>query len=479
MFSLILTVSCFAQETTPLFNAASPLIFIAMGLIIVFHFYLIRENRKLKESEFRWRFAVEGSGEGVWDWNLKTDTYSCSKRWKEMFGYGDDEILPTHKEWLNLIHPDDRDNVKDILKSYFNGSLGQYRVEYRMSKKDNSYQWILSRGIVASRNKDGSPLRMIGTHTDISKRKQSEEMLRKLSIAVEQSSTSVIITDIDAQVEYVNPRFTEITGYSANEIVRQNPRILQSGLMPKEIYFDMWDKLARGLTWKGELFNKRKNGEHYWEEAHIAPVKNEEGIATHYVAVKTDITNRKNMEEQVKHMAFYDTLTKLPNRRLLVDRLALSMASSKRTGCYSALMFLDLDNFKSINDTYGHGAGDLLLIEVAERLKSCVREIDTVARFGGDEFIIILNDLNKDKTKSILQATRIAEEIHRILSKPYLLAIKQDGLNDSAITYRCTASIGIVVWLGYEAKPDDILKWADDTMYKAKENGRNQILFYT
>ncbi|MBV5278047.1 MAG: diguanylate cyclase [Campylobacteraceae bacterium] len=479
MILLIVPASCFAGTIAPSFNMVSTLTFGMMGLMMAFSFYLVRENRKLKESEFRWRFAVEGSGEGIWDWNLQTNTYHCSKRWKEMFGYGDDETLPTHAEWLNLIHPNDRENAEKILQAYFDGSLDHYRVEYRLRKKDNSYQWILSRGIVASRNKDNSPLRMLGTHTDISKRKQSEEMLRKLFTAVEQSSTSVIITDIDAQVEYVNPRFSEITGYSADEIVRQNPRILQSGLMPQEIYSDMWKQLASGLTWKGELYNKRKNGEHYWEEAHIAPVKNEEGIATHYVAVKTDITKRKNMEDQVQHMAFFDCLTKLPNRRLLGDRLALSMASSKRTGCYSALMFLDLDNFKSLNDTYGHGIGDLLLIEVAERLKSCVREIDTVARFGGDEFIVILNDLNKDKMQSISQAKNIAEKIRSLLSKPYLLSIPKEGFADSTISYHCTASVGIVVWLGYEATRDDILKWADDTMYKAKENGRNQILFYT
>lgn len=182
-------------------------------------------------------------------------------------------------------------------------------------------------------------------------------------------------------------------------------------------------------------------------------------------------------QQELEQFAFYDTLTMLPNRRLLYDRLSQSMAASKRSGQYCALMYLDLDNFKPVNDTHGHVAGDLLLIEVARRLKSCVRETDTVARLGGDEFIVVLSELDTDRTESVSQAHVIAEKIRSTLSNPYLLTLPQKGRADSAIEHRCSTSIGMVLFLDHEADQDDILKRADAAMYQAKESGRNRICF--
>jgi len=190
-----------------------------------------------------------------------------------------------------------------------------------------------------------------------------------------------------------------------------------------------------------------------------------------------NITERKQMEHQVRQLALYDTLTKLPNRRLLNDRLSQTMAASKRGSCYSALMFLDLDNFKLLNDKHGHGIGDLVLIEAAHRLKSCVREIDTVARFGGDEFVVILSDLNADKAESTSQAGMAAEKIRVTLSGPYLLTIKHEGKAETTVEHHCTVSIGVALFINHEASQDDILKWADTAMYQAKEAGRNLIRF--
>jgi diguanylate cyclase (GGDEF)-like protein len=187
---------------------------------------------------------------------------------------------------------------------------------------------------------------------------------------------------------------------------------------------------------------------------------------------------RKQMEEQVRQLAFYDMLTKLPNRRLLNDRLVQNLAASKRSGCYGALMFLDLDNFKPLNDTYGHMAGDLLLIEVANRLKSCMREMDTVARYGGDEFVVILRELNEDKTESTLQANVVANKILTILSAPYRLTIKHGEQTETRVEHHCTVSMGVVVFVDHKGSADDILKWADGAMYQAKEGGRNSIKFY-
>ena len=196
--------------------------------------------------------------------------------------------------------------------------------------------------------------------------------------------------------------------------------------------------------------------------------------------LQEEVTRRKAMEEQVRQLAFYDALTGLPNRRLLADRLSQTMAASRRSELYGALMFLDLDNFKPLNDMHGHGVGDLLLLEVASRLTACVREVDTVARFGGDEFVVLLSELHANKTESTAQAGIVAEKIRASLSEPYRLTVPQrKGMADSVVEHHCSASIGVVVFVNHEASQDEILKWADAAMYQAKKAGRNLVEFYT
>lgn len=194
--------------------------------------------------------------------------------------------------------------------------------------------------------------------------------------------------------------------------------------------------------------------------------------------VVRDITERKQIEQQIHNLAFYDVLTQLPNRRMLNDRLNQAMASSKRSGRYGALLFLDLDNFKSLNDTYGHAVGDLLLKEVAHRIGSCVREMDTVARFGGDEFVVMLTELDAGKTESLKQAGIVAEKIRIALAEPYLLKVQQAGNAEEGVKHHCTSSMGAVLFIGHEDSPEELLKWADNAMYQAKDAGRNTIRFY-
>jgi diguanylate cyclase (GGDEF)-like protein len=209
---------------------------------------------------------------------------------------------------------------------------------------------------------------------------------------------------------------------------------------------------------------------------HAVPMQ-EYGQTVH-LAVTRDITERKRMEEHIHQLAFYDTLTHLPNRRLMNDRLAQAMTASRRSARYCALMFLDLDNFKPLNDTHGHVVGDALLVEAARRLKTCVREIDTVSRFGGDEFTVMLSELDVTLSDSVMQAHAIAEKIRTSLAEPYLLTIRDEGHADTLVKHHCTASIGIAVFIDHEADANKIVKWADAAMYQAKAAGRNQIRFY-
>jgi diguanylate cyclase (GGDEF)-like protein/PAS domain S-box-containing protein len=431
----------------------------------------------LKDSEFRWKFAIEGSGDGVWDWNILTDEKKFSPRWKAILGYAESDILPTGQEWENRFHPDDKSHVAETMQAYLEGRAATYVVECRMRCKDKSYKWILGRGMVVSRSEDGKPLRMIGTSTDISFRKEAEAELRIAATAFE-SREGMMVTDANSVILRVNRAFTEITGYTSEEAVGQTPRLLKSGRHDADFYRAMWETINRTGGWQGEIWDRRKNGEVYPKWITISAVHDDNGVVTHYIGAHYDITERKQMEDQVGQLAFYDPLTKLPNRRLLNDRLSQAMAASKRSVCYGALMFLDLDNFKPLNDMHGHVVGDLLLSAAADRLKSCVREMDTVARFGGDEFVVMLSDLNTDKAESTSQAEMVAEKIRNTLSEPYLLIIKHEGRADGTVEHHCTASIGVVMFINHEASQDDILKWADAAMYQAKAAGRNLIRFH-
>ena len=223
---------------------------------------------------------------------------------------------------------------------------------------------------------------------------------------------------------------------------------------------------------------RKSDGQLCWGHAHCEHERDANGKALRSYGTVQDITEYKQMEDKLQQQALYDALTKLPNRRLLGDRLSQAMVVSNRSGRYGALLFLDLDSFKSLNDLHGHAVGDLLLIDVADRLISCVREVDTVARFGGDEFLVLIRELDTDKGKSISQAEIIAKKISNALSVPYLLTINHDGEPDTTVEHHCTASIGVALFIHQEASQDDIIKWADMAMYRAKKSAPNSILFY-
>ncbi|MDY0206763.1 MAG: diguanylate cyclase [Pseudomonas sp.] len=283
---------------------------------------------------------------------------------------------------------------------------------------------------------------------------------------------------------YISPSDEKRRGYRADEVIGHSvfemfdeegiSAILKAGQKRHEAE-------QQGIPLTDVTFEARhrcKDGTWIWGEVCYNPEFNAEGKVIGFYGISREITERKQMQEQVHQLAFYDPLTQLPNRHMLHERLSHAMAANKRTQCYGALMFLDLDNFKPINDSHGHIAGDLLLIEVAHRLKQCVREIDTVARFGGDEFIVVLSKLSTDEALSHKEAHAVAERIRIALAAVYQLTLNHDGKPNTCIEHFCTASIGVVLFRGQEVGIDDLFKQADSCMYRAKDGGRNAISFY-
>ena len=741
-------------------------------------------EQELAKSETRWKFAIEGSGDGVWDVNVQTQEANYSKRWKEMLGYEEDELMPDRQEWISRIHPDDRQSVLDAGQAYLEGKIDTYVVEYRLQCMGGQYKWMLSRGMLVSRDEADKPLRMIGMQTDITERKQSELKIKRLSNLYEalsrcnlaivhctskeelfaqvcrdtvifgglkmawiglvdvlskqvklaavygdergylkdinissdpdspfgqgpigtsirentpywcqdfindphtlswrergivagwgasaslplycngdvigtfaiyatekdafdeeirnllvdmatnisfaldnfereakrllaqdklmeaqtelaeshdrfkdlyefapigyltiskhglitqlnwrasamlgldrkniinqritqfvneeekprwgrlfhnivdleaseelsfdmkftlhngvsfhanlncmrmddedeqsmvrvtledvtmvknseidlriaatafESQDGLMITDEENRILRVNKAFTDITGYTDAEVIGKNPSMLSSGRHDATFFAAMWESINKTGRWSGEIWNRRKSGEVHPESLTISTVKNDLGVITNYVGSNTDISQMKAATEEIQQLAYFDSLTHLPNRRLLLDRLKHALSACARSGRQGAVLFLDLDHFKVLNDSLGHDIGDLLLQQVATRLTICVREGDTVARLGGDEYVVVLEDLSDQGFEAAAQTEVIANKILAALNQPYDLDIHE---------HHITPSIGITVFDGHSTTIEELLKQADIAMYQAKKAGRNTMRFF-
>lgn len=302
---------------------------------------------------------------------------------------------------------------------------------------------------------------------NITEQKQAEDQLRIAAAAFE-THEAIVITDAAANVIRVNQAFERITGYNSADIIGKKPNFLKPQHHNEMLYTQMWQQILSGY-WHGELWDKHKSGRDCIKEATITAVKNTNGETTQYVCIFNDITQRKEAEKEIKYLAFFDQLTGLPNRRLLQDRLKQALAASHRNHRVGAVLFIDMDNFKSLNDTRGHDIGDLLLQQVAQRLESCMRKNDTAARLGGDEFVVLLEDLSKKSLEAATQTKLIGEKILTILNQPYQLA---------TFEHRSTPSIGAVLFKGHEQTIEELLKRADIAMYQAKTSGRNTLRFF-
>lgn len=293
----------------------------------------------------------------------------------------------------------------------------------------------------------------------------SRAVYLKLTKAIEQSPASIVMTDRNGTIEYTNPAFSRLTGYGPEEVKGLNPRVLKGGEQDAQFYKHMWDTLTSGQEWRGEFHNKRKDGSLFWEFASISPILDEAGNITHYVAVKEDITEKKLLLDRLDQMAHFDELTGLPNRALFMDRLKQSVVMSRRDQKRFALLYLDLDGFKRINDTYGHDAGDRLLKTVAARLSACVRISDTIGRMGGDEFTVILSTITRHD-----DAGYVAEKIVTALNRPFRVSDTDTG--------NIGVSVGISVFPDDAADGNQLITNADDAMYEVKRNGKNRYCFY-
>ena len=307
-----------------------------------------------------------------------------------------------------------------------------------------------------------------GYARDISKRKKMEEELR-IAATTFDSQDAILISDRDANILRVNQAFQDMSGYNADELIGKNPRIIKSERHDAAFFQTIQSALLSSGKWSGEIWARRKNGEDYPTAVTITAVYDDHQRVSNYVSVARDISDIKKTEQEIHQLAFYDHLTQLPNRRLLLERLQRTMAASARHGWHGALIFLDLDHFKTINDTQGHIMGDRLLVEAARRLLLCVREIDSVARLGGDEFVVVLEELSAQAQEAAAQVESIVEKIRNELSKPYAL---------NNYDYLSTASFGVNLFRGHQESIEDLLKHADIAMYQAKSSGRNAMRFY-
>jgi diguanylate cyclase (GGDEF)-like protein/PAS domain S-box-containing protein len=444
--------------------------FVALTSVLLYGLIrrLLRQGLEaLQEREEGYRDLTEQSPAIIYQASIDSESITTyiSPRVSEL-GYSPQEWIDTPDFWLKLVHPEDVERVLEELKTLHSEGRS-FSTIYRLKAKNGEWHYFHDEARVVH-DAEGKPLYLQGMMLDITDRKIAEQELRIAASAFD-SHDPMLVTDANQMILKVNRAFTEVTGYRADEVLGKTPSIIKSDRQDERFYKAMWDKLSQDHYWQGEIWNRRKSGEVYPERLTITAVMDDAGSVTNYVAAFTDITQHKNAEDTIHNLAFYDALTKLPNRRLLLDRLKQAMLTSERKSCQGALLIINLDDFKSLNDTRGHEIGDLLLVEIAKRIQSCIHADDALARLGSDEFAVLFDTLNVEVEQAALQAASVAERIHDAIKQP--LALRGQ-------THYCKACVGISIFRGNEVSFEEILKRTDAALFQAKETGRDKIHFF-
>ena len=421
-------------------------------------------ERQLHQQRFQ--LIARATSDALWDWDFIKETTWRSDNVYALFGYGPGEFGSNLQAWEELLHPEDRDRVMDSVRAGVESGASEWECEYRLRRKDGSYADVRDRGFIL-RDETGRAVRAVGGMLDITQKKRDENNLRLLRQAIEATDNGIALCDArqpDFPIVYVNPAFEEITGYAQAEVIGRNCRFLQGLDTDQPGIGAVRLALQESAETKVLLRNYRKDGTLFWNEFHVAPVRDGEGVLTHYLGVISDVSERQRFEEQLAYRATHDELTGLPNRQLLHDRLQQAILNAERYGREVAVVFVDLDDFKLINDSLGHGAGDTALKVIAERLQGIVRGTDTVGRFGGDEFVIVLTEQTDEEGMR-----QVAQRVSDTLSQPIELA---------GVRHVLTPSLGHCRYPQAGRDAETLLKRADLAMYQAKRQGRNRAIAY-
>lgn len=436
----------------------------------------ITERKKaegaLKESEEMLNRAQHIARLGGWDWDINNNVLLWSDEIYRIFGLKPQEFGATYESFLKSVHPDDRDLVKhSVYEALWNKK--PYSIEHRIVLPDGTIRIVNEQADVTF-DAGGRPVRMIGTVQDITERKEAEFELKKLSMAIEHSVNILFITDVNGNIEYVNPLFEQTTGYSKEEAIGQTPRILASGEVPNSIYEELWRTVLSGKTWRSIIKNKKKTGGFYWCNAIISPIKNDRGEITNFLAVQEDITDRMISEERLKYLAHYDELTGLTNRSRFIDLLEEWITLASARGEIGMVYLIDMDDFKSLNDAYGHGVGDEFLRRAANLLKATMERIyedkfkkktgerPLLAHLSGDEFAVFVPSAGEADGLAVAESLRSAVE----------------GFRFAEVQAALTVSIGAAIYPVHGANFRELFTRADAALYRAKELGRNRTHLY-
>ncbi|ARU26305.1 hypothetical protein CBR65_02010 [Cellvibrio sp. PSBB006] len=423
---------------------------------------LLREHNVIG-SERRLSLALRGSGEGVWDWDIQENNSYIDPNCCNILDVKPEELAADNRLWLKRLFVEDAEQAKQYFRRIAAGELSSFEGEYRIPEQDDDsgYRWIQIRGSVVEWDDHGAPARMSGTVSDVTQRKMSEQQLKLYSTAFKCTKNAVVMLDKDFRILAANRAFCQISGQQEHVVVGRS-YIFQHAEIPSEQFHKVIKmQINNRMEWRGEALGVRIDGSHYPQELAVYGVYDDFINLTHYVTIFSDITERKRTEENLRVLANYDPLTGLANRYMFNATFTRSLQSARRKNEKLALLFIDLDHFKQVNDLLGHEAGDRLLIEVANRIQGSIRETDTAARLAGDEFVVILENI-----QALTDAEQVALKILSALSNQ---ASPPDSLS------RISASIGISVFPDHGNDSETLLRSADRAMYDAKTLGRNRL----